>query len=341
VVAGEIDVCRYVRVACQRHLDDLEADTDFAFSESNANRVAQFIEMLPHVKGKWAKSGELIRLEDWQCFVICVVFGWVHRADTSRRRFTKAYIEVPRKNAKSTKAAGIGDYMLAADGEFGAEVYSGATSEKQAWEVFRPAKLMLERSPDIASHFGVQVNAKSLSVESTGSRFEPVIGNPGDGASPHCAIIDEYHEHNTDDQFDTMETGMGARESPLLFVITTAGSDTSGPCYALRSQVVNMLDGTQPNPHLFGIIYTIDEGDKWTDPGVLTKANPNIDVSVRRDYLEAQQREAINNPRKQATFQTKHLNVWVTAREPFFNLEQWNRLGDTGLNPADLSPLRS
>ena len=129
-----------------------------------------------------------------------------------------------------------------------------------------------------------------------------------------------------------MVTGMGAREQPMIWAITTAGSDTSGPCYSLRSEVVAVLNGTVENEELWGVIWTIDEGDDWTSEEALIKANPNYDVSVFGDYLKSQQRDAINNPRKQSTFKTKHLNIWVTAASPYFNLEKWNRLGDTELS---------
>ncbi|WP_285000719.1 terminase large subunit domain-containing protein, partial [Escherichia coli] len=106
------------------------------------------------------------------------------------------------------------------------------------------------------------------------------IGNPGDGSSPHCAVVDEYHEHATDALYTTMLTGMGARRQPLMWAITTAGYNIEGPCYDKRREVIEMLNGSVPNDELFGIIYTVDEGDDWTDPQVLEKANPNIGVSV-------------------------------------------------------------
>jgi phage terminase large subunit-like protein len=169
-------------------------------------------------------------------------------------------------------AAGVGLYSLVADGEYGAEVYSGATTEKQAWEVFRPAKLMAQRKPDLCEYFGVEVNAKHIYIEADGSRFEPLIGNPGDGASPSCAIVDEYHEHQNSDLFDTMQTGMGAREQPLMFTITTAGSNMAGPCYEKRLEGQKVLSGVFDDERLFAVIYGMDEGDYWKDPAIWAKA---------------------------------------------------------------------
>lgn len=242
---------------------------------------------------------------------------------------------MPRKNGKSAIAAGVALNMFANDGEFGSEVYAGATTEKQAWEVFKPARLMAIRSPEFIEAAGILVNAGSLEIPEDGSLFEPIIGDPPDGQSPHCAVVDEYHEHATSALYDTMQTGMGARRQPLIFTITTAGFNIEGPCYDLRIRVQEMLLGTVPDDELFGFIWTIDEGDDWTDPKVLAKANPNYNVSVYGDYLESQQKRAIQSASKQNTFKTKHLNVWVSAKSAFFNMEQWSKCKDTTLNIDD------
>jgi phage terminase large subunit-like protein len=342
VVAGTLPACRWQRLACQRHLDDLKralkASYPFRFDAARAERACRFAELLPHVKGHWAmpRAGvtQRIHLEPFQCFERAALFGWVEKK-TKLRRFRIAYIERPRKNAKSTDAAITGLYCLTADGEFGAEVYSGATSEKQAWEVFRPAKQMAERTPDFLAAYGVQPNAKTISVLETGSRFEPIIGKPGDGASPSCSITDEYHEHPDSTQFDTMVTGMGARLQPLALVITTAGENTDSPCYALHERTEKMLNGTLPDDRLFGVIYSIDEGDDWTTEAALRKANPNFGVSVDADYLREQQRKAVNDSREQNLFKTKHLNIWCSVRAPWMNMEWWKRQADRALTIED------
>ncbi|WP_336018915.1 terminase large subunit [Acinetobacter lwoffii] len=275
-----------------------------------------------------------ITLEPWQKFGIGCTFGWVRKKD-GYRRFRESYWEVPRKNGKSAIAAGVALNMFANDGEFGSEVYAGATTEKQAWEVFKPARLMAVRSPDFIEAAGVLINAGSLEIPDEGSIFEPIIGDPPDGQSPHCAVVDEFHEHPTSALYDTMQTGMGARRQPMIFTITTAGFNIEGPCYDLRARVQEMLLDTVPDDELFGWIWTIDEGDDWTDPAVLAKANPNYGVSVYSDYLESQQRRAIQNASKQGAFKTKHLNVWVSAKSAFFNMEKWKACGNPDLNIDD------
>ena len=340
-----IPACKWTRLACERHLRDLDravaGASAYVFNPElidvagktyrPAERICRFAQLMPHIKGDWAARRELIKLEAWEVFVLASIFGWVN-AKTGKRRFRVADLFVPRKNSKSTLGAVIGNYMLAADGEFGAEVYSGATSEDQALEVFRPARLMARSTPQYLQRYGVTVNISTLSIAETNSKFEPVIGNPGDGASPSCAIVDEYHEHKTPQLYDTMKTGMGARSQPLLLVITTSGSDISGPCYQHQVELQKVLEGVIEDDQRFGIIYTIDDTDDWTSELALLKANPNFGISVDGDFLRGQQRDAIDNPRKQNTFKTKHLNVWVAAASPWINLHKLKLAGDASLD---------
>ncbi|NJL06968.1 MAG: terminase large subunit [Methylacidiphilales bacterium] len=343
VVAGRVPACKWVKLACQRHLDDLAKSKakayPYIFDAEAAEKVCRFVELLPHTKGKWAASGERLKLEPWQSFKTVCLFGWLRKSD-GYRRFRKALILEPRKNGKSAWAAAIGLYMLTADGEHGAEVYSGATSERQAWEVFRPARIMALRSPQLCSAVGLTVNASNLHILSTESRFEPIVGRPGDGASPHCAVHDEYHEHDTDDQVSSMETGMGAREQPLQIIITTAGTNVSSPCYAAVVEARRILEGVVEDDEQFALMYGIDPEDDWTTEAALRKANPNFDVSVKADFLLRAQRDAINNARKVSAFKTKHLNEWVQAREAFFNIQRWQESADPEMKIDDFAGQR-
>lgn len=326
VLSGKQPAGRMVRLACERHRRDLAKSAKrwpYYFDPDQAEKVCRFLERMPHVKGEWARKKQTVKLEPWQCFKTISIFGW-RRKKGGRRRFRQAWIFEPRKNAKSTWAAGVGLYMLAADGEAGAEVYSGATSKSQAFEVFGPAQKMARKLPDFRAHFGVEVNASNINIVERGSRFEPLIGKPGDGASPSCSITDEYHEHPTPEQYDTMITGMGARAQPLAIVITTAGDNIAGPCYDLLLDLRKILEGTVVDEETWGIEYAADPEDDWTLPATLAKANPNLNVSVDGDYLRARQLEAIRNPRNQARFKTKHLNLWVSSRSAYFNIHTWN-----------------
>lgn len=333
VVDGKIVSGKLARLSCERHLKDLSKQGDefpYYFDEDAAVRVCAFAELLPHVKGEWARKHQFLELEPWECFILGVSFGWKRKSD-GLRRFREIYAAIPRKNGKSLIGAVIGNYMFIADGEHGAEVYSGATTEKQAYEVYGPARLMLVKSPDICADAGIEINAKTMVRLDDRSKFEALIGNPGDGASPSCAIIDEFHEHQTSNQYDTMVTGTGARSQPMIAIITTAGSSLAGPCYDKHLQAIKVLEGAVENEQLFTIIYTCDETDDWADPAILPKANPNYGISVSADFLITQQRQAVLNAEYQNRFKTKHLNIWCSAKTAWMNMQLWQLCGDPGL----------
>lgn len=343
VVSGKVPAGKQIRLQCERFIGELVRsageDFPFRFDEEKAGRPCRFIERLPHTKGEWARKKKRLTLEPWQIWNICVVFGWLHKDGPQKntRRFRRWLLVVPRKNGKSAIAAGIALYMLCADGEFGAEVYSGATNERQAWEVFRPARLMVKKLPALAAKFGIETLAKQLLRDDDGSRMETIIGDPGDGQSPSGSIHDEYHEHVDDGQVDTMLTGMGARAQPLQLLITTAGENLAGPCYAMILECREKLAGIGHNggPPLeddtFFAEYTVDEDDDWKSQDALRKANPNCGVSVSLEFLLARQRDAISTPRKRAIFKTKHLNLWVAAKAAYFDIEAWRRCADASI----------
>jgi len=324
VLSGAVPAGKWVRLACERHQRDMaRKDWPYRFDADKAERVCKFVELFPHVKGRWAAgTAKCLRLEPWQCFLLASLFGWVNKT-SGTRRFRKGRLYVARKNGKSSVIAPVGLFMLSADGEPGAEVYSGATTEKQAWEVFGPARQMAQKTAPFLSHYGVTVNAKSLIRLGDMAKFEPVIGKPGDGASPHCSITDEYHEHATDDQLATMETGMGARDQPLSLVLSTAGDNLAGPCREDWLECQKILEGVIEDERTFALIYAADPEIDWTSETALRQANPNYDVSVSGEFLQAQLKEAINNPRKQGHFKTKHLNLWVQARDAYINMQRW------------------
>jgi phage terminase large subunit-like protein len=168
------------------------------------------------------------------------------------------------------------------------------------------------------------------------SRFETMIGKPGDGSSPHAALVDEYHEHESDHMVDAMQTGMGAREQPLLSIITTAGSNLAGPCFEKRREIIQILENRQKAENVFGIIYTTDEDDDWDNPESLIKANPNYGVSVFPEFLKDQLEQAKRSAAKQNSFRTKHLNQWVGARTVWMNMLAWRRQQKSDFDPAKL-----
>jgi phage terminase large subunit-like protein len=338
VHAGEIVACRWARLACKRHLDDLERSTHpgfaFRFDLEAAGKICFWLEQMPHVEGgPWPSP--TITLELWQRFVYGSIYGWVQKSD-GLRRFTKAYISVPRKNAKTTALAGIGHFALRLDGEHGAQVYNGANKLEQAMLLFDPAKKMAEFAPKIFGRLGiVKQGGKALWHHASNSRWRPVSKNPGDGGGAHLFIQDEFHEAKTPVMTDAIEQGQGARRQPLSIKITTAGDNIGGPCYSYELQIQKILEGTITRDNTFGIVYTIDlqeyidpfgnkcPPDDWTSVAAAKKANPNWGVSViERTFLD-ELLEAIQDPAKQNVFKTKRLNIWCNAAIGYFNLQDW------------------
>lgn len=343
VLDGKILACRYVKLACERFERDLDRD-DLVFDYDKAERFIRYFEQLPHVKGEWARRGERIKLQPWQKFKFASIFGFYkyQKDGTLRRKYRECYNEIPRKNGKSIDAAGVGNFMAALDGEYAAEVFCGATSEKQANEVFNPAKQMLLRDPELREFMGMEKPmTKSIYRMSDGSSFRPVIGDPPDGPSPNCGIVDEYHEHKHDKVYKTFQTGMGARENPLLYVITTAGDNIGGPCHEKRIECVQILEGLITDSHAdstFVLIYTIDDDrgeDFWKTEDALKMANPNYGVSISSEWLRTQQEQAIRSVKDQGFFKTKHLNLWVNESQPFINYEDWKKCADPTMKIED------
>ena len=344
VVAGEILACRWVQLACQRQLNDLARfkgkGSLFRFNPKLSDRdgrafhpadnICAFIERLPHVKGPLA--GKLINLEPWQVFILTTVFGWVK--PDGKRRFRRSYIEVPRGNAKSTLSSALALYMLAADGEGGAEVYSLATTRDQARIVFGDAQSMARKSPGFRSRFSVGVGAHNLHVMASGSKFEALSaeGSTLDGLNIHFGCVDELHAHKTRTVYDVVETGTGKRDNSLLWVITTAGSNRAGICYEVRTFVTKLLDGVIQDDSQFGIIFGLDEGDDWAIEDALIKANPNWGISVRPEVLLPLQAKAMQLPSAVNNFKTKHLNEWVNADTAWMDMRAWDGCTEPGLD---------
>lgn len=329
IVSGKIPACVWVVLACQRHLDDVEKEKDkswpYRFDKDKAERVCKFIELLPHVKGEW-KGGSLT-LESWQKFITCCVFGWVRKSD-GYRRFRTVYIEVPRKNGKSTWTAAIGLYMMAADGEQGADCYAAATTRDQTRAVFaEAAQPMAKQCNAFREHYGVQVNAHNINVLDSFSKFEALSADYStlDSLNVHFASVDELHAHKTRGVFEVLETATGARTQPLLWNITTAGTNKAGICYEQRTYVTKILQKTATDETYFGIIYTIDKDDDWKDESSWKKANPNYGISAKEDDFKRKAQKAMQLASATNGFLTKHLNIWVNADTLWLPPGSWEK----------------
>jgi len=340
VLSGRVLACELVQLACQRQRNDLQREgTDefpYWFDEEEAAKPCAFIELLPHIEGEWAKKKLKLILEPWQIFIITCLFGWLK--EDGNRRFVKAYIEVAKKNGKSALASGLALYMLAADGEEGPQVYSGATRREQAaitWEVSRK---MVEKSPDLQRELGVKVSANTIYCELNGGIYRALSKEKGgnqDGINTHFGLADELHAHPKPDLVENMETSMAARAQAMLFQITTAGFNLAGVCFNTRALCVKILKEVVDAEHYFAIVFTIDEEDDWTDPAVWPKSNPNWGVSIDPKKFAAEAAEAKADSTKEGYFVTKRLNVWRNAKAAWMNMIAWKTCASPGLKLED------
>jgi len=337
VNSGEIVACKWVKLAVRRHLSDLiRAGTDefpYIFDEAQAERAITFIQNLSHTKGVWASTyggkKALITLEPWEQFFVAEMYGW--RKLDGLRRFTRAYLEVARKNGKTTLGAGLGNYAFFADSpaEIGPEIYFAATKQEQAAIAWREAKAQIKRQPSLSRRAKVYESKQVITQPGDDSARMRPLGRDSDtedGLNPSFYLVDEYHAHPDSSLLDVLESGTGARSQPLGVIITTAGLDKTGPCYnqehLLAEQILEgVLDPIPENT--LSIIYTIDEGDDWTDPRVWVKSNPNLGVSVKLDFLENRVKLAMASPAKQNEIKTKNLNIWTQAATRWITDERW------------------
>lgn len=297
-------------------------DYPYYFHEESAQRVIDFFQFCNHIEGKWA--GSKIELEDWQQFALWVPFGW-KRKDNDARRFRRAYVEVARKNGKSSWTAGLGLYFLVADGEAGAQVYSAATTRDQAKIIHTAAERMVKTSPFLSRM--VQAFRNNLSVPDTFSKFEPLSAdfNTLDGLSPSAGLIDEVHAHRNRGVVDVIETGMGAREQPMMWMITTAGINTADSiALEFRHHGEQVLKGIRDDEAYFPLIYTQDVDDNWLDESLWIKSNPNLGVSVNLEELRDLANKAKEIPAAQNNFKTKRLNIWCNSRSKWIPVERWD-----------------
>lgn len=324
VRSGKIPACKYIQQAVERYYNDLDnaVESGWVFSRQKAERAIRFIERLPHTKGKWA--GTPMLLEPWQMFLVWQLEGWLMAA-TGKRRFTEAYVQIPRKNGKTALAAAISLLHGYADKELGAETYYAATQRDQARICFEMAKKMVEHS-DLSKRFVVTRDA--FTYEALGTTHRPVSSEAGniEGTSPSCGIVDEYHMHKSDEVLDSIATGMGAREQPLLFIITTAGTSTASPCYNHYKVMTQVLDGVVSADRTLIMIYTLDDVEEVNDPEMWVKANPNYGVSVDKEWLADQVEKMHRDPSKVAPVMTKNFNIWMDAPTVWIPDRAWSEI---------------
>ena len=323
ILSGKIPSCKWVKLAMKRQINDLKTGhkRGLRFDEQAANRAITFFSFLKHWKGK--HSGQKFDLLPWQEWMIMVLYGW--KKEDGSRRFRYSYAELARKNGKTTLAGGNALFALVADGEAGAEVYTAATKRDQAKIAFNDAKSMAQNSSDLSKI--VEIYQHNLHVMSTLSKLEPLSSdqNTLDGLNPHFALVDEYHAHKDDGLYNVLKSGMGSRKQPLLYVITTAGFNKFGPCYAMRKTCTEILEGIKVDDSQFALIYTLDEDDDWDDEKNWIKSNPSIGQSISYEFLRQEVLQAKNNPTQIVNLLTKNFNIWTDASEVWIEDKYWQQ----------------
>lgn len=288
------------------------------FIQEYANHAINFIEHLTFSTGKW--MGKPFVLQPWQKDFISKLFGTIN--DDGTRQYRQAIVFIPRKNGKTELGAAIALYMLCADGEKGAQVYSVASTRDQASNVFKAASIMVKNNRALSRLIKVNRSSKQMLYSPLECVYKVLSSDAGaqHGLNSSCCIFDETHEQKSRELWDVMTTSMGAREQPLMISISTVGSDTSSFAYELYDYAKKIKDGIIQDDTVLPLIYGIDESDDWTDPKIWAKANPNYNVTITEKFFNAECKQAIDVVSKQNAFRQLYLNQWVNQSKRWINL---------------------
>jgi phage terminase large subunit-like protein len=327
VAKGRIPVCRNVRLACQRFLNQLE-DRAWAweFHIPYVEHFLEFAQTLVHTKGP--DAGRPLLLEPFQLFIVCAIYGFRNKRDPKTRMVTDVIVFIPRKAGKSTLTAVIALYELQW-GEAGAEVYTLATTRDQASIVFDASKGFVENMPhDVAMLYNVQRNQITKTGDSQ-TKFKALSRDTkktGDGMNPSCTIIDEAAQIVDRNAIEVLHSGMVARKNPLRVYITTASFTKDTKFYEDMQMLENMLTGeATDNSRWFGLLYGLDPGDDWRDSKTWAKANPMHGISVYEDAIAERAEQAKHKPAALNEFLCKTLNIYVSANSAWLDREYWDK----------------
>ena len=309
VVSGKILACQWVKLACKRFLDDINSQ-DYYFDEKKYNTLTTFTGVMKHYSS--GAAGKPFILEPWEDFIICNIFC-LYRVDSRRRKYKTAHISVSRKNGKTTLAAALGLFSLIADGEPASSVIMAANSREQAHIDFDAASAFARQLDPRKKSLKVLRNEIVFQKNNASLKVISADASTGDGLNPSMVILDELHEAVDSKLFDVLRSGQGFREQPLMLSITTAGFRIGGFCNQYEDYCKEILMGQKVDETLFALLYTLDDGDDWTDESNFIKSNPNLGVTVKRDWLSEQVNQAKNSPTLEVGVKTKNLNVWCSS----------------------------
>lgn len=304
----------------------IASNQEFWFDKDEADLACEFFpRYLVHLEGPMA--GQPFELEDWQALdIIRPIFGWKRLDGT--RRYRIVYIEVPRKNGKTTLAAGIAGKLTFADKEGGAQIYSAAADRDQAAIVFNALVAMRNQNPELRRRS--LAYKKALVVPSWGASFKPLSKDAKQkhGFNVHGFVFDEFHVQPDRELYDVLHTGTAARAQPLEVIITTAGYDRHSICWEMHDYAIKVREGIIEDPTFLGVIYAAGEEDDWKDPATWSKANPNLGVSIPLDYLTRECEKAKQIPAYENTFKRLHLNIWTEQASRWIAVEKWDAIDE-------------
>ena len=309
VVSGKIVSCQWVKLACQRFLDDLNSP-DYYLDENKYRTITSFTGVMKHYAS--GAAGTPFILEPWEDFIVCNIFC-LYRVEDHRRKYKSAHISVSRKNGKTTLAAALGLFGMIGDGEPAASVIVAANSREQAHIDYDCAAAFARQLDPKRKNLKVLRNEIVFQKNNASLKVISADASTGDGLNPSMVILDELHEAVDSKLFDVLRSGMGFREQPLMLSITTAGFRIGGFCNQYEDYCKEVLSGQKMDDTLFALLYTLDDGDDWTDESVYVKANPNLGITVKRDWLLGEVNKAKNSPSLEVGVRTKNLNQWVSS----------------------------
>ena len=304
------------------------------YDVAKADRAVKFIENLKHTKGKWA--GKRFWLFPWQEQIVRDIFGIVD-AD-GKRQFRTAFIEIGKKNGKSELAAAVALYLLYADNEPSAEVYGAAADRQQASIVFDVAKQMVDMSPALLKRSKIMGATKRIVNYSNAGFYQVLSAEVATkhGLNVSGLVFDELHAQPNRKLYDVLTKGSGdAREQPLYFLITTAGTDRESICYELHQKAKDLLDGRKIDPTFYPVVYGLADDDDWHDEENWYKANPSLGQTITIERVRDMYREAQDNPAEENVFKQLRLNMWVSSLTRFIP----EHIYDLGNAPIDLASL--
>lgn len=282
------------------------------YDAKRADHAVAFIQNLKHTKGKW--DGKPFLLLPWQEQIVRDIFGIV-KAD-GKRQFRSAYVEIPKKNGKSELAAAIALYLLYGDGEASAEVYGCANDRSQASIVFDVAKRMVEKCPALLKRSKIAAATKRIVNYRNAGFYQVLSAETGTkhGLNISGLVFDEIHAQPNRKLYDVMTKGSGdAREQPLFFIITTAGTDKESICYELHTKALDIMNGRKADHSFYPVIYGLSDEDDWNDEKNWYKANPSLGYTISIDRVRDAYREALDNPAEENVFKQLRLNIWTNS----------------------------